>query len=90
MFSRATSITRLLASSSSKRPSYNAISKPSLLTHQQRCLNVASRPSDLIGNTPLIDLNKILIAHGVDGEYSLPYLLKISYDRCNYIRKIKF
>jgi len=27
---------------------------------------VASRPSDLIGNTPLIDLNKILVAHGVD------------------------
>lgn len=31
-----------------------------------RSLNVASRPSDLIGNTPLIDLNKILVAHGVD------------------------
>lgn len=33
---------------------------------QSRSLNVASRPSDLIGNTPLIDLNKILVAHGVD------------------------
>lgn len=35
-------------------------------TYQSRALNVASRPSDLIGNTPLIDLNKILVAHGVD------------------------
>ena len=38
--------------------------------HQRRVLNVAARPSDLIGNTPLIDLNKILAAHGVDGEAS--------------------
>ena len=33
----------------------------------KRCLNIVSRPSDLIGNTPLIDLNIILKNHGVDG-----------------------
>jgi len=32
----------------------------------RRSLNIASRPSDLVGNTPLIDLNKILVNHGVD------------------------
>jgi cysteine synthase A len=31
-----------------------------------RNLNIASRPSDLIGNTPLLDLEKILVNHGVD------------------------
>lgn len=31
-----------------------------------RPLNIASKPSDLVGNTPLIDLNKILVSHGVD------------------------
>lgn len=34
----------------------------------QRFLNVASRPSDLIGDTPLIDLNKLLVAHGIDAD----------------------
>lgn len=29
-----------------------------------RSLNIVSRPSDLIGNTPLIDLNNILENHG--------------------------
>ena len=38
----------------------------SRVSAQCRRLNVASRPSDLIGNTPLIDLSKILISHGVD------------------------
>lgn len=33
---------------------------------QQRSLNIVSRPSDLIGNTPLIDLGVILQKHGVD------------------------
>ena len=47
-------------SASSKLPSRVAVAS------QTRLLNVASRPSDLIGNTPLIDLNKILVAHGVD------------------------
>jgi len=31
-----------------------------------RNLNIASRPSDLVGSTPLIDLSKILEQHGVD------------------------
>jgi cysteine synthase len=31
-----------------------------------RFLNIVARPSDLVGNTPLIDLGKILEAHGVD------------------------
>jgi hypothetical protein len=29
-------------------------------------LHVASKPSDLVGNTPLLDLGNILKAHGVD------------------------
>ena len=33
-----------------------------------RSLNIASRPSDLVGGTPLIDLGHILKAHGIDGE----------------------
>ncbi len=36
------------------------------ITGLSRALNVASRPSELIGNTPLIDLHKILVDHGVD------------------------
>lgn len=47
-------------SAASKLPSRVAVAS------QSRLLNVAARPSDLIGNTPLIDLNKILVAHGVD------------------------
>lgn len=31
-----------------------------------RSLNIASRPSDLVGGTPLIDLGHILKAHGID------------------------
>mmetsp|Transcript_26902 Transcript_26902/g.56487 ORF Transcript_26902/g.56487 Transcript_26902/m.56487 type:complete len:226 (-) Transcript_26902:1698-2375(-) len=31
-----------------------------------RPLNIAARPSDLVGNTPLIDLNEILVSRGVD------------------------
>jgi hypothetical protein len=30
-----------------------------------RNLNVAARPSDLVGKTPLLDLTKILTAHGI-------------------------
>jgi hypothetical protein len=32
----------------------------------RRELNVASRPTDLIGHTPLLDLTKILKANGID------------------------
>lgn len=31
-----------------------------------RQLNIVSRPSDLVGNTPLIDLSNLLRSHGVD------------------------
>lgn len=31
-----------------------------------RSLNIAARPSDLVGNTPLLDLSKILVSAGVD------------------------
>lgn len=31
----------------------------------ERNLNVAARPSDLVGKTPLLDLTKILTAHGI-------------------------
>ena len=37
----------------------------------RRCLNVASRPSDLIGNTPLLDLQPILKQHGIDDGVKL-------------------
>mmetsp|Transcript_16280 Transcript_16280/g.19887 ORF Transcript_16280/g.19887 Transcript_16280/m.19887 type:complete len:401 (-) Transcript_16280:2345-3547(-) len=33
-----------------------------------RSLNIAARPSDLIGNTPLIDLSNILTNHGIDAS----------------------
>lgn len=33
-----------------------------------RLLNIASKPSDLVGNTPLIDLNVILKHHGVNTD----------------------
>ena len=36
---------------------------------QGRSLNVVARPSELVGNTPLICLNGILQKHGVDGEF---------------------
>jgi len=40
-------------------------------------MHVAKRPSDLIGNTPLIDLNKILVAHGVDVSNGVQLLGKL-------------
>lgn len=40
------------------------------LKPQRRSLNVVARPSDLIGNTPLIDLGGILQKHGVDGTFA--------------------
>ncbi|EJK54961.1 hypothetical protein THAOC_25363, partial [Thalassiosira oceanica] len=43
--------------------------KPQVSLHLQQTrsiVNVASRPSDLVGNTPLIDLQKILKSRGVD------------------------
>ena len=36
-----------------------------------RYLNVASKPSDLVGNTPLLDLNVVLQAHGIDNGSKL-------------------
>jgi cysteine synthase len=38
---------------------------------QRRCLNVATKPSDLVGNTPLIDLSKILVASGIQNGSTL-------------------
>ena len=48
--------------------SRSAIAKKNLgaTSASVRELNVVSRPSDLVGNTPLIDLNNILVDHGVD------------------------
>ena len=37
-----------------------------MVNDQKRCLNIAANPSDLVGNTPLIDLSKILKMNGVD------------------------
>lgn len=69
MICRAAAAAGRLAISSRRASTTLAASNSSIVTHQQqqqRHLNVASRPSDLIGNTPLIDLSKILVAHGVD------------------------
>ena len=59
IFTRSAASTAV-RSAASKLPSRVAVAS------QNRLLNVASRPSDLIVNTPLIDLSKILVAHGVD------------------------
>jgi cysteine synthase A len=37
----------------------------------RRCLNIAARPSDLIGGTPLLDLGKILADAGIDNGSKL-------------------
>jgi hypothetical protein len=72
LFSRTViTANRFLASSTrAAAVTSSAVSNSKFNNHQQtnRFLNVASRPSDLIGNTPLLDLNKILVAHGVDGK----------------------
>jgi len=76
MFCRTAAAARLLVSS--QRPAATFAAKNSAFaTRQSRCLNVASRPSDLIGNTPLIDLNKILVAHGVDVSNGVKLLGKL-------------
>jgi cysteine synthase A len=54
------------AASAAARAATSKVPLRAAVTCHSRSLNVASRPSDLIGNTPLIDLNKILVAHGVD------------------------
>uniref|UniRef100_A0A7S2I1L9 Cysteine synthase n=1 Tax=Helicotheca tamesis TaxID=374047 RepID=A0A7S2I1L9_9STRA len=41
---------------------------PPITSILKRDLNIASQPSDLVGNTPLIDLKKILIKHDIDVE----------------------
>lgn len=38
---------------------------------QQRFLRVASRPSDLVGQTPLLDLTKYLTEHGIENGCKL-------------------
>jgi cysteine synthase A len=43
----------------------------------KRYLNVVSRPSDLIGNTPLIDLSTILKNHGVDTSHGTKLVGKL-------------
>lgn len=82
MLSRTTTTTaRWLISS--QRPAAAAASRSASVINincqQQRCLNVASKPSDLVGNTPLIDLNKILVAHGVDGKSVLAIVTVVRY-----------
>lgn len=42
---------------------------PAISTNIQKCyLNIASKPSDLVGNTPLLDLSAILTKSGIDVE----------------------
>jgi cysteine synthase A len=42
------------------------LGKTAVISSTVRSLNIAARPSDLVGNTPLLDLNVILKNHGVD------------------------
>ena len=69
MFKLTSSITRTL-------PKRLTTTKTAFNTN--RNLNVVARPSDLIGNTPLIDLSGILQKHGVDGMYDYKYLFSNS------------
>lgn len=46
-------------------------SKPSVSAAASRCLHVAARPSDLVGNTPLLDLGTVLKDNGVDNGSKL-------------------
>ncbi len=45
------------------------LGKTAVISSTVRSLNIAARPSDLVGNTPLLDLNVILKNHGVDGAF---------------------
>lgn len=42
------------------------VASTAVIPSSARFLNIASRPSDLVGNTPLLDLSVILRNHGVD------------------------
>lgn len=53
--------------------------------HQQRTLNVAARPSDLVGHTPLLDLTPILRKHGIDNGCKL-YGKMESMEPCSSIK----
>jgi cysteine synthase A len=46
------------------------------LSHRNK-MHVAAQPSDLVGNTPLIDLSKILTAHGIDTSNNTQLLGKM-------------
>lgn len=50
-----------------------------------RSLRVASRPSDLVGDTPLLDLTKILTAHGIDNG-SVLYGKMESMEPCSSVK----
>mmetsp|Transcript_19595 Transcript_19595/g.47285 ORF Transcript_19595/g.47285 Transcript_19595/m.47285 type:complete len:418 (-) Transcript_19595:133-1386(-) len=52
---------------------------------QNRYLNVASRPTDLIGHTPLLDLTKILKANGIDNG-SVLYGKMESMEPCSSVK----
>ena len=45
-----------------------AMGRTAVISSSVRYLNIASKPSDLVGNTPLLDLNVILKNHGVDTD----------------------
>ena len=49
-----------------RRSTIIAKKSPIIAASATRELNIVSRPSELVGNTPLIDLNNILVDHGVD------------------------
>lgn len=61
------------------------VSKSELSYHPRRFLNVASRPTDLIGHTPLLDLTKVLKAHGVDNG-SVLYGKMESMEPCSSVK----
>jgi hypothetical protein len=75
-------VSRLSASGILQKHAVPAISSRTLLGgslpsganhhhHQLRHLRIASRPSDLVGETPLLDLTSFLTANGVDNGCKL-------------------
>jgi hypothetical protein len=60
-----------ITSSTSDRHHPTTTTTSSTTTTSRRFLNVAARPSDLVGHTPLLDLTNILKAHGVNNGCKL-------------------
>jgi len=66
MFKLQTPISNLVKRSALALAKINVPAAAAATTGATRMLNIVARPSDLVGNTPMIDLNDILVHHGVD------------------------